>query len=332
MPWEVHQVVNVVSSLHGYILFPPPFSFVVPVALFYAKVSIPRFGACPVRTSVPPRFGTRPVRTSASVPSALRCPPRLGARPIRTSVPVPSALRCPSRLHFGARPALRCPSARRRLSRPHFGFPRASVLVPSALRAPPRFGTRAVRTSLLVLHFSALLVPSALRGPPRFGARSVRTSVPVRASAIVPSALWCPPRFCARPIRISVPVPSALRCPSCTSVPVRASALVPCFGAHRSFWPTAHRFSTLRCKISRFLRLEGMLDPVRESPSRPTAGTDELTGLLSTSASGAGTEYLVQQQYGVQQQWTLIGNFIGPNGEQLMSTDPYNTTVFVGDH
>ncbi|KAJ7451522.1 hypothetical protein B0H11DRAFT_313906 [Mycena galericulata] len=172
MPWEVHQVVNVVSSLHGYILFPPPFSFVAPAAMFYAMVSTARFGACPVRTSVPPaprcpsrpHFGALPIRTSvAPVP---RCPsrPHFGASPIRTSVPVPSALRCPSRPHFGARPALRRPSARRRSSRPHFGAPRASVLVPSALRAPPRFGARAVRTSVPVLHFGAR---------PRFGARPV---------------------------------------------------------------------------------------------------------------------------------------------------------------
>ncbi|KAJ7823145.1 hypothetical protein B0H14DRAFT_2258152, partial [Mycena olivaceomarginata] len=26
----------------------------------------------------------------------------------------------------------------------------------------------------------------------------------------------------------------------------------------------------------------------------------------------------------------IFGNLIGPNGEQLTSTDPYNTTVFVG--
>ncbi|KAJ7939394.1 hypothetical protein B0H13DRAFT_1850692 [Mycena leptocephala] len=55
-------------------------------------------------------------------------------------------------------------------------------------------------------------------------------------------------------------------------------------------------------------------------------------GGLSTSASGAGTEYLVRQQCGVQHQRTLLGNLIRPNGEQLTSTDPYNTTVFVGDH
>ncbi|KAJ7369174.1 hypothetical protein DFH08DRAFT_678323, partial [Mycena albidolilacea] len=86
---------------------------------------------------------------------------------------------------------------------------------------------------------------------------------------------------------------------------------------------------------------------------------------MSTSASsGAGAEYFAQQ-YGVgvpqqqaqapsqqqppvhppqqqqQQQgndeWrhtaqarAILGNLIGPNGEQLTSTDPYNTTVFVG--
>ncbi|KAJ7871811.1 hypothetical protein B0H14DRAFT_201810 [Mycena olivaceomarginata] len=93
-------------------------------------------------------------------------------------------------------------------------------------------------------------------------------------------------------------------------------------------------------------------------------------GVMSTSASasGAGAEYFAQQ-YGVgvgvgvpqqqaqapsqqqppvhppqqqqQQQgndeWrhaaqarAILGNLIGPNGEQLTSTDPYNTTVFVG--
>lgn len=44
------------------------------------------------------------------------------------------------------------------------------------------------------------------------------------------------------------------------------------------------------------------------------------------------------QQYGVSEEsWkhhiqarAILGNLIGPNGEQLTSTDPYNTTVFVG--
>lgn len=31
-----------------------------------------------------------------------------------------------------------------------------------------------------------------------------------------------------------------------------------------------------------------------------------------------------------QQARAILGNLIGPNGEQLTSTDPYNTTVFVG--
>ncbi|KAJ7701257.1 hypothetical protein B0H14DRAFT_3173676 [Mycena olivaceomarginata] len=84
-------------------------------------------------------------------------------------------------------------------------------------------------------------------------------------------------------------------------------------------------------------------------------------GVMSTSATGGGTgaEYFAQQygvgvpqqqvQAPVQQQqpvhppqqgndeWrhasqarTSLGNLIGPNGEQLTGTDPYNTTVFVG--
>ena len=44
------------------------------------------------------------------------------------------------------------------------------------------------------------------------------------------------------------------------------------------------------------------------------------------------------QKYGVSEEsWkhhvqarAILGNLIGPNGEQLTSTDPYNTTVFVG--
>lgn len=42
-------------------------------------------------------------------------------------------------------------------------------------------------------------------------------------------------------------------------------------------------------------------------------------------------------QYVVEESWkhqararAILGNLIGPNGEQLTSTDPYNTTVFVG--
>ena len=49
----------------------------------------------------------------------------------------------------------------------------------------------------------------------------------------------------------------------------------------------------------------------------------------------AGTEQarysLVEESWKHQAQArAILSNLIGPNGEQLTSTDPYNTTVFVG--
>ncbi|KAJ7835840.1 hypothetical protein B0H14DRAFT_3706263 [Mycena olivaceomarginata] len=95
----------------------------------------------------------------------------------------------------------------------------------------------------------------------------------------------------------------------------------------------------------------------------PPGGGDAVAypggGVTSATGGGTGAEYFAQQygvgvpqqqaQARVQQQQPVhppqqgndewrhasqarvsLGNLIGPNGEQLTSTDPYNTTVFVG--
>lgn len=49
-------------------------------------------------------------------------------------------------------------------------------------------------------------------------------------------------------------------------------------------------------------------------------------------ANGHGQQYNVSEESWKHhaQARAILGNLIGPNGEQLTSTDPYNTTVFVG--
>jgi hypothetical protein len=49
-------------------------------------------------------------------------------------------------------------------------------------------------------------------------------------------------------------------------------------------------------------------------------------------AEGAAPRYTISEESWKHhaQARAILGNLIGPNGEQLTSTDPYNTTVFVG--
>ncbi len=54
-----------------------------------------------------------------------------------------------------------------------------------------------------------------------------------------------------------------------------------------------------------------------------TSKQSEETGLNRYSITEESWKHHVQAR-------AILGNLIGPNGEQLTSTDPYNTTVFVG--
>ncbi|KAJ7681933.1 hypothetical protein DFH06DRAFT_284411 [Mycena polygramma] len=71
------------------------------------------------------------------------------------------------------------------------------------------------------------------------------------------------------------------------------------------------------------------------APSYSSVSTAaQLPTSVSVSASGEQQQQPQQPQQQQQQQHhqarAILGNLIGPNGEQLTSTDPYNTTVFVG--
>ncbi|KIJ69923.1 hypothetical protein HYDPIDRAFT_77546 [Hydnomerulius pinastri MD-312] len=63
------------------------------------------------------------------------------------------------------------------------------------------------------------------------------------------------------------------------------------------------------------------------------AGISSLpSGYAQDSHEGALPRYMVSEESWKHhaQARAILGNLIGPNGEQLTSTDPYNTTVFVG--
>lgn len=56
------------------------------------------------------------------------------------------------------------------------------------------------------------------------------------------------------------------------------------------------------------------------------------SGVAQDSHDGALPRYMISEESWKHhaQARAILGNLIGPNGEQLTSTDPYNTTVFVG--
>lgn len=58
----------------------------------------------------------------------------------------------------------------------------------------------------------------------------------------------------------------------------------------------------------------------------------QLRQVLQTQQGDIAPRFVVQEEHWKHhaQARAILGNLIGPNGEQLTSTDPYNTTVFVG--
>ncbi|KAF5371184.1 hypothetical protein D9758_004211 [Tetrapyrgos nigripes] len=60
--------------------------------------------------------------------------------------------------------------------------------------------------------------------------------------------------------------------------------------------------------------------------------TKNASSITSSFTADTGSRYLINEESWKHhaQARAILGNLIGPNGEQLTSTDPYNTTVFVG--
>ncbi|KAF9049403.1 hypothetical protein BDZ89DRAFT_1057762 [Hymenopellis radicata] len=71
------------------------------------------------------------------------------------------------------------------------------------------------------------------------------------------------------------------------------------------------------------------------NPPKPNTAATSITSQFAQDRSSASRAQ--DQRYFSEESWkhhaqaqAILGNLIGPNGEQLTSTDPYNTTVFVG--
>lgn len=62
------------------------------------------------------------------------------------------------------------------------------------------------------------------------------------------------------------------------------------------------------------------------------SSTPSITSSFAGGQEGGDGRFNVTEESWKHQQQAraILGNLIGPNGEQLTSTDPYNTTVFVG--
>jgi hypothetical protein len=72
--------------------------------------------------------------------------------------------------------------------------------------------------------------------------------------------------------------------------------------------------------------------PHKLASAGPYAHDAQLRQILAQQNEEAAPRYVVSEESWKHhaQARAILGNLIGPNGEQLTSTDPYNTTVFVG--
>lgn len=78
----------------------------------------------------------------------------------------------------------------------------------------------------------------------------------------------------------------------------------------------------------------GVVDtsPLKMASLNPYAHEAQIRQVLAQQAEDPSPRYVISEESWKHhaQARAILGNLIGPNGEQLTSTDPYNTTVFVG--
>ncbi|PPQ78912.1 hypothetical protein CVT25_002372 [Psilocybe cyanescens] len=72
--------------------------------------------------------------------------------------------------------------------------------------------------------------------------------------------------------------------------------------------------------------------PIKMASINPFVQEAQLRQVLAQQADDPAPRYVISAESWKHhaQARAILGNLIGPNGEQLTSTDPYNTTVFVG--
>ncbi|KAF8883154.1 hypothetical protein CPB84DRAFT_1750712 [Gymnopilus junonius] len=74
------------------------------------------------------------------------------------------------------------------------------------------------------------------------------------------------------------------------------------------------------------------MHPLKMASMNPFEHEAQLRQVLAQQAVDPSPRYVISEESWKHhaQARAILGNLIGPNGEQLTSTDPYNTTVFVG--
>jgi hypothetical protein len=72
--------------------------------------------------------------------------------------------------------------------------------------------------------------------------------------------------------------------------------------------------------------------PFKLSSASPYLQEAQMRQALGQQGEDPASRYMISEESWKHhaQARAILGNLIGPNGEQLTSTDPYNTTVFVG--
>ena len=92
------------------------------------------------------------------------------------------------------------------------------------------------------------------------------------------------------------------------------------------------------------IKAQNVVNPLLGSPpsqlpsSKPPANTNGMNSITSTFAAQQVQDISSSQTSVLSEEFSkhhaqaraILSNLIGPNGEQLSSSDPYNTTVFVG--
>lgn len=157
----------------------------------------------------------------------------------------------------------------------------------------------------------------------------------------------------SQPVTIAVPMPNGNQSKSVSGPAAgpTTSASNSSLGNTISTSDSASSFaSTLLSSLSSNNSISSMLATSEGRASLPPHVLEKLGGQISPQSNENGVEESratpqsqqenpsIAQKYGVpEESWkhhaqarAILGNLIGPNGEQLTSTDPYNTTVFVG--
>ncbi|KAF9480189.1 hypothetical protein BDN70DRAFT_894369 [Pholiota conissans] len=96
--------------------------------------------------------------------------------------------------------------------------------------------------------------------------------------------------------------------------------------------PTDDTNDVLARLAQQYAGIDPVPSPFKLSSTTPYLHEAQMRQVLAQQAEDPSPRYVISEESWKHhaQARAILGNLIGPNGEQLTSTDPYNTTVFVG--